>query len=279
MQPVPRAAALARRFAATAAFALAVSAAPALAAGEEDDPWPDLRETLFGERPIAEGAGVVSLEAPYRAYDAAIVPITIAAEIPQTSERYIKALTLIVDKNPAPVAAIFKLTPEMGTATISTRIRVNEYTNVRVIAETSDGALHMAEKFVKAAGGCSAPALKDMAAAEARIGKMKLKQSRPAGPEQTQEVQLLVSHPNYTGFQMNQLTRHYIPAHFVQDIKVSYAGQTLITVEGAISLSEDPSIHFSFLPQKNSDELSVEVRDTDGAVFSRSWPIGSAGDS
>ncbi|MDJ0935189.1 MAG: thiosulfate oxidation carrier protein SoxY, partial [Kiloniellales bacterium] len=134
MQPVPRAAALARRIAATAAFALAVSAAPALAAGEEDDPWPDLRETLFGERPIAEGAGVVSLEAPYRAYDAAIVPITIAAEIPQTNERYIKALTLIVDKNPAPVAAIFNLTPEMGTATISTRIRVNEYTNVRVIA-------------------------------------------------------------------------------------------------------------------------------------------------
>ncbi|MDJ0943004.1 MAG: quinoprotein dehydrogenase-associated SoxYZ-like carrier [Kiloniellales bacterium] len=279
MPPARRSAVWARGFAPAAAIALALSAAPALAAGEEDDPWPDLRETLFGERPIAGGAGVVGLEAPYRAYDAAIVPVTIAAEIPQTAERYIKTLTLIVDKNPAPVAAVFNLTPEMGTATISTRIRVNEYTNVRVIAETSDGALHMVEKFVKAAGGCSAPALKDMAAAEARIGKMKLKQSRPGEPEQPQEVQLLVSHPNYTGFQMNQLTRHYIPAHFVQDIKVSYAGQTLMTVEGAISLSEDPSIHFSFLPRQGSEELSVEVRDTDGAVFTRSWPIGTAGDS
>ncbi len=279
MQPGPCAAASTRRFAAAAAFALALCAAPVLAAGDDDDLWPDLRATLFGERPIAEGVGVVSLETPYRAYDAAIVPVTIAAEIPQTSERYIKTLTLIVDKNPAPVAAIFNLTPEMGTATISTRIRVNEYTNVRVIAETSDGALHMAEKFVKAAGGCSAPALKDMAAAEARIGKMKLKQSRAGKREQPREVQLLVSHPNYTGFQMNQLTRHYIPAHFVQDIKVSYAGQTLMTVEGAISLSEDPSIHFSFLPRAGSDELSVEVRDTDGAVFTRSWPVGSAGES
>ncbi len=279
MQPGPCAAASTRRFAAAAAFALALCAAPVLAAGDDDDLWPDLRATLFGERPIAEGVGVVSLETPYRAYDAAIVPVTIAAEIPQTSERYIKTLTLIVDKNPAPVAAIFNLTPEMGTATISTRIRVNAYTNVRVIAETSDGALHMAEKFVKAAGGCSAPALKDMAAAEARIGKMKLKQSRAGKREQPREVQLLVSHPNYTGFQMNQLTRHYIPAHFVQDIKVSYAGQTLMTVEGAISLSEDPSIHFSFLPRAGSDELSVEVRDTDGAVFTRSWPVGSAGES
>ena len=279
MQPGPCAAASTRRLVAAAAFALALCAAPVLAAGDDDDPWPDLRATLFGERPIAEGVGVVSLEAPYRAYDAAIVPVTIAAEIPQTSARYIKTLTLIVDKNPAPVAAIFNLTPEMGTATISTRIRVNAYTNVRVIAETSDGALHMAEKFVKAAGGCSAPALKDMAAAEARIGKMKLKQSRAGKRQHPQEVQLLVSHPNYTGFQMNQLTRHYIPAHFVQDIKVSYAGQTLLTVEGAISLSEDPSIHFSFLPRAGSDELSVEVRDTDGAVFTRSWPVGSAGES
>ncbi len=279
MQPGPCAAASTRRLAAAAAFALTLCAAPVLAAGDDDDPWPDLRATLFGERPIAEGVGVVSLETPYRAYDAAIVPVTIAAEIPQTSERYIKTLTLIVDKNPAPVAAIFNLTPEMGTATISTRIRVNEYTNVRVIAETSDGALHMAEKFVKAAGGCSAPALKDMAAAEARIGKMKLKQSRAGKREQPREVQLLVSHPNYTGFQMNQLTRHYIPAHFVQDIKVSYAGQTLMTVEGAISLSEDPSIHFSFLPRAGSDELSVEVRDTDGAVFTRRWPVSSAGES
>lgn len=279
MQPDRHAVASARRFVPAAILALALSAAPALAAGEADDPWPDLRDALFGERPIAEGAGVVSLEAPYRAYDAAIVPVTIAAEIPQTAERYIKTLTLIVDKNPAPVAAVFNLTPEMGTATISTRIRVNEYTNVRVIAETSDGALHMAGKFVKAAGGCSAPALKDMAAAEARIGKMKLKQSRPGAPAQPQEVQLLVSHPNYTGFQMNQLTRHYIPAHFVQDIKVSYAGRTLMAVEGAISLSEDPSIHFSYLPRVGSEEMSVEVRDTEGEVYTRSWPVRSAGES
>ena len=88
-----------------------------------------------------------------------------------------------------------------------------------------------------------------MAAAEARIGKMKLKQSRPGAPAQPQEVQLLVSHPNYTGFQMNQLTRHYIPAHFVQDIKLSYAGRTLMAVEGAISLSEDPSIHVVHLDE------------------------------
>lgn len=267
-----------RGLAAAAVLTLLLPLSQAVAAAEEDDPWPDLRETLFDDRPIIEDAGVVGLEAPYRAYDAAIVPITIEARMPQSAERYIKTLTLIVDKNPAPVAAIFNMTPDNGTATVSTRIRVNEYTNVRVIAETSDGELHMATKFVKAAGGCSAPALKDLEAAEARIGKMKLKQSQALKANEPNEVQFLVSHPNYTGFQMNQLTRHYIPAHFVQDIKVSYAGRTIMTVEGAISLSEDPSIHFSFVPQ-GPGELSFEVRDTDDQVYSNSWPVSPGGES
>lgn len=264
--------------AAVAVAGLILSAQPAFAADDQDDAWSDLRGDLFGTRPIVEGDGVISLEAPYRAHNAAIVPVTIAAEIPQNADYYIKSLTLIVDENPAPVAAVFNLTPEMGSATISTRIRVDAYTNVRAIAETSDGALHMSTRFVKASGGCSAPAMKDVAIAQSRIGKMKLKQSGFT-PNRPNEVQLLVSHPNHTGFQMDQLTRHYIPAHFVQDIAVSYGGRTLMTVESAISLSEDPSIHFSFLPGDEPGELSVEVRDTEGEVYTRHWPVAPAGQS
>jgi len=242
------------------------------AAVEAEDPWPDLREALFDDRPIHDGAGVISLEAPYRAYDAAIVPITLAAAFGQSEERYIKSITLVVDENPAPVAAVFQLTPRSGTATISTRIRVNAYTNVRAIAETNDGALYMATKFVKASGGCSAPASKDADEVMARLGRMKLKQSTPVTLGEPNEVQLLISHPNYSGLQMDQLTRHYIPAHFVQDVRITYAGQTVMTVEGAISISEDPSFHFSYVPQ-GPGEFAVEVRDTEDAVFSRSWQI------
>jgi sulfur-oxidizing protein SoxY len=242
------------------------------AAVEAEDPWPDLREALFDDRPIHDGAGVISLDAPYRAYDAAIVPITMAAEFGQSEERYIKSITLVVDENPAPVAAVFQLTPQSGTATISTRIRVNAYTNVRAIAETNNGALYMATKFVKASGGCSAPASKDADEAMARLGRMKLKQSTPVALGEPNEVQLLISHPNYSGLQMDQLTRHYIPANFVRDVRITYAGQTIMTVEGAISISEDPSFHFSYVPQ-GPGEFAVEVRDTEDAVFSRSWQI------
>ncbi len=268
---------ISRSLALAAALALA-QAGTALAAAEEDDPWPDLRDSLFDDRPIHDGAGVISLEAPYRAHDAAIVPITMKAEMPQTADRYIKAITLVIDKNPAPVAAVFGLAPINGDATIATRVRVNEYTHVRAIAETNDGELYMATKFVKAAGGCSAPALKDQEQALARLGKMKLKQSAKVELGEPNRVQLLISHPNYSGLQMNQLTRHYIPAHYVHDIQVRYGGQTIMTVEGAISLSEDPSIHFNYVPD-GPGEISIDVRDTEDNHFTRSWPVAPAASS
>jgi sulfur-oxidizing protein SoxY len=237
-----------------------------------DDPWPDIREALFGDKPIAKGDGIITVEAPKRAYDAAIVPVTVHAAIPQTPDRYIKTIHLIIDKNPAPEAGVFHFTLDSGDATFSTRVRVNEYTNVRAIAELNDGSLHMAVQFVKAAGGCSAPALKDKEKAFANLGRMKLKQPAQVALNQPNQVQLLVSHPNFSGMQFDQISRNYIPAHFIQNVTVRYGNRTVMTVEGNISLSEDPSFHFNYVPTTEA-EMSIEVVDSDGMKFSQAWPV------
>ena len=112
---------------------------------------------VFDARPIADGAGVIALDAPYRAEDAAIVPITIRSELPAGSALKIEKITLVIDNNPAPVAAVFTF-GDAGTITaISTRVRVDAYTNMHAVAEMSDGTLHAVAKFVKASGGCSSP--------------------------------------------------------------------------------------------------------------------------
>jgi len=54
-----------------------------------------------------------------------------------------------------PMAAAFTFGENAGVTFMSTRVRVNSYTNVHVVEETGDGALHAQVKFVKAAGGCS----------------------------------------------------------------------------------------------------------------------------
>ena len=84
----------------------------------KSDTWSSLKEALFPDQTIANGAGVISLTAPYRAADAAVVPITITAAKPQSKDNYIKTLYLIIDENPSPVAAVFHLTPENGRADI-----------------------------------------------------------------------------------------------------------------------------------------------------------------
>jgi len=243
----------------------------AICAEVADDPWPDLRDSLFGDRPIQDGVGVIGLTAPYRAQDAAIVPVSMVAQMPQQSDRFIKTITLIVDKNPAPVAAVFGLSPANGSATISTNIRVDEYTHVRAIAETNDGALYMAAKFVKASGGCSAPPVKTDELAMSQLGKIELKQPAQMSYGEPNQVQLLISHPNHSGLQMDQLTRNFTPARYVRDIEVTLDGRTVLTMEGGISLSEDPSIRFSMVPDAPG-QISVRVSDSDDTKFSAKWP-------
>ncbi len=70
---------------------------------------------------------------------------------------------------------MFNFTLESGRADIETRVRIEEYTYVRAVALTNDGKLYMAANYVKASGGCSAPAGKDAIAARANLGKMRLR--------------------------------------------------------------------------------------------------------
>ena len=118
---------------------LGCGAPPPVLAAEPVDPWPELARDIFNGRPLADGAGVIAIEMPYRAEDAAIVPVTLRATLPRSDSRTVKAITLVIDQNPAPVAATFQVGD--GVTMISTRVRVDSYTNVHAVAELSDGSL------------------------------------------------------------------------------------------------------------------------------------------
>jgi hypothetical protein len=69
----------------------------------------------------------------------------------------VRKLHLVIDNNPSPMGAVFSYTPDSGRAEIETRVRVEEYTTVRAVAEFNDGRLVMVSRFLKASGGCSHP--------------------------------------------------------------------------------------------------------------------------
>ena len=251
---------------------LAVSAT-VVAGSDEDSVWlGGLRAAYFGERPIVQSDDVIELEAPERAEDSAVVPIRIKARIPQTDERYIKTITLIIDMNPGQLAGRFHFTPKNGRADLGLRIRVNAYGPVRAIAETNDGKLFMSRRFVKASGGCSAAIGTDIEAAKRRLGKMKFKTDKPVLPGEPLAVQLRVSHPNLTGLQMDQVTRLYTTAHYLEKVTVSFEGQAVFSAETGFSLSENPSFRFYFVPD-SAGELHAEVIDTEGLRFTGQYSV------
>ncbi|WP_245419649.1 quinoprotein dehydrogenase-associated SoxYZ-like carrier [Phyllobacterium salinisoli] len=244
----------------------------------ENAVWSSLKSDVFGDRVIEAANGVIRIEAPKRAEDAAIVPVDLHFNSEKAGR--IKAVTLIVDENPSPVAAVFKFGPDAGVTHLATRLRVNAYSYVRAIAETEDGKLHMVQAFVKASGGCSAPAMKNQDEAMASLGKMKLRVFPPKAPgaeamNRATEMQLMIRHPNNSGLQMDQLTRYYIPAHFIQGLTISQGDRLIMTMEGGISISEDPNFRFEFHSNPGED-IKVEASDTEGMKFENQWPLASS---
>jgi sulfur-oxidizing protein SoxY len=245
------------------------------AAANTDQPseatWDNIKGDIFKDRAILDGSGFVILEAPKRAQDAAIVPIGMRVSLPADDTRTLKALTLVVDENPAPVAGTFTIGPNAGVTSISTRVRVDNYSYIRLVAELSDGKLYGVKAYIKASGGCSAPAASNADATKSMLGQMKFRAFR-ADAGGMPEGQIMVRHPQNSGLQMDQLTRLYIPPFFIDHLKVWQGDELLVTMDGGIAIAEDPNIRFNYKPN-GAPDIRVEAMDTSKHLFKDEWTI------
>jgi sulfur-oxidizing protein SoxY len=239
----------------------------------QEDPWPSLSTQIFDGKTVGDGSTILAIDAPYRAEDAALVPIEIRTLLPVGDPRRIRAITLVIDENPSPVAAVFSPGATSGMRSLSTRVRVDSYTNLHAVAELDDGQLYAAKRFVKAAGGCSAPAAKQEADS-IPLGTMRFRQfpDAPDSDSERREAQLMIRHPNYTGMQMDQLTRLYVPAHFVQSVHLWLGDTLLLGIESGISISENPVYRFDYHPN-GANEFRAEVKDSEGRSFNQQWSV------
>ena len=174
---------------------------------------------------------------------------------------------------------LFELGPDAGVSEISTRVRINNYTDVHAVAELSDGKLYMTKTYVKASGGCSAPAAKNADEAKSRLGQMRYRQfAKPRqGPASgAREAQIMIGHPNNSGLQMDQVTQLYIPAFFVNELHLWQDDSPVLSMEGGISISEDPNIRFTYV-SNGAKRFRAEAKDTDGHVFEHEWKTDDSG--
>ena len=268
-------------------FASALGALTALclvslsgAVAADEDPWPTIQKDLFGDRALTENSGTVTIEAPDKAEDSAMVPVSVSIGGNVASK--VKSLYVVIDRNPSPVAARIAFGSAAGQSArkFSTRVRFDSFSMIRAVIETDDGSLHMTSTFVKAAGGCSSIALKDAEEAAQHLGEMRISQlgalpnfKSNEGNKPMGEAQVMIRHPNTSGMQLNPETNQYFPARFVNELQVKRGEELVFKMEAGISIATNPSMRFTY--ELGPEQIDVYATDTEGEVFKGKSPPAS----
>jgi sulfur-oxidizing protein SoxY len=247
--------------------AFSLLALPLLALGDTQQTpgigaWQTLRPQLYGSRSIGEiGDTAMSVEAPASTPDPSATPVTI--HFGEALAGALKQVRVIIDNNPSPLVATFDMSSKLAVDEIDLRVRIDRFTSVRAIAETTDGHLEMRSTWVNASGGCSAP---PSAAAGGTLGEIRFRPS-----SEGKALQVSIRHPNNSGFQIDPLSGEPIAPHFIAHIALRSGEQTLLEAETGISLSENPTLRIA-APTALPTPLTVEATDVPTrARYTATW--------
>lgn len=215
------------------------------------DLWPYTKELLFGERPVEDVDTLeLSITGPARASSGAQVPVTLAVD----TERFVR-LYLIIDANPHQHAGTFYLTEYTRKTEISTRIRMETDSFVRVVGETADGDLFMHAVAIRASGGCSGYMDVHDPELTKDLGKILYK-------KKNNEQVTRIKHPMFTGLQKDLDSGGYIPEWTIKTITWQDGDKVILKAVTNISISQDPYIKFLY-----DGDVTISATDTKGNEF------------
>ena len=108
---------------------------------------------------ITKGLGAtesdIYLDLPEIAENGNQVKVSFEMDSPMTETDYVKTVYIFADGNPSPNVAKFYFTPQMGSCSATTRMRLSKTQNVYLLAENNDGQFFMTNAKVKVTiGGC-----------------------------------------------------------------------------------------------------------------------------
>ena len=108
---------------------------------------------------ITKGLGAsesdIWLDLPEIAENGNQVKVSFEIDNPMTESDHIKSVYILADGNPSPNVAKFSFTPEMGSCSATTRIRLSKTQNVYLLAENNNDQFLMTNAQVKVTiGGC-----------------------------------------------------------------------------------------------------------------------------
>jgi len=231
--------------------------------------WPLIKEAFFQQRPILV-SDLMQVSAPLGAENAAQVPMTL--KVKNQPQDAIKKLYILIDANPIPLAAIYHFPEYFKQLELSTRVRLESDSMIRVIAETVKGQLLMAYTPVNAGGGCAGLVAEDDAMVRKNAGIIKFQINSPYKLHVAASATLQVKHPMYTGLQTDAVTKQIKPAFYAKEVDVEFDQTKVMHIEFGVGTAENPHVNFNFdLPDnlliKVVEKVDVYLQDNEGKVF------------
>ena len=234
-----------------------------------ENQWPLIQESYFSNRQVFV-SDFLKISAPKGAENSSQVPVSIYLK--NQKAHPVKRLYLIVDANPIPLVAEYVFPHLFAELKLSTRIRMEGDSNVRLIAEDEDGKLWMAATRVNAGGGCAGNISDDESEARVNAGKIKFQKNSPYKFNQVASATLQIKHPMYTGLQYDSKTKDKRKAFFIKKAQILLNESSIFLVNFGLGTAENPYIKFEYdLPENflvhSHESLVIQHEDNEGRVL------------
>lgn len=103
------------------------------------------------------------------------------------------------------------------------------------------------------------------------VGEARIRLPQRIARGQSILVHSLIQHPMDTGF-FRTVDGQPIPAWFIRDVRITYAGQEIARFEWTSGISRDPVVSFYLVAEKEGP-LTMRWTDSKGSVFEQTAQI------
>lgn len=236
-------------------FCCGVILAGFASAAASDDPlqspsWPDLRQRYLGADKVVFDPRVV-VSGPAVAEDSMNVPVGVKIQgLPD-----VKRVMVIADLNP--IIKVLEFSPQGAAPSLHFRMKLQQGSPIRAMAQTADGVWHVGGIWIDAAGGgCTAPSVGRSAPNwSATLGQV---QAKIWPGEGQSRIKLSIMHPMDTGLAPG------IPAFYIERLSLQdNAGREWMMIDTFEPVSENPVFSFDF-PGTPPSGLTLVGRDNNG---------------
>lgn len=226
---------------------------PAMADWQRFEP---VRAAVGDSLPRSQG---ITLDLPLVSEDGSAVPMTVTVNSPMRADDYIESIQIFADGNPNPEVVDFFLTPLLGAAEVSSRIRINESQTIWAVARSNTGEVWVTSREVRVTvGGCLMTADDQ---STVRLSQPRVAVPRAFRAGQPAEVRTLVTHPMETGLRAGP-SGELLPRRLIDTLTVKVGTETALEVRMHTAVSANPYMRFFLAPQHADQAEFAWLEDT-----------------